>query len=79
MLQIIINLLTKENIIKNLKHFWSFVNNKRLVRSSIPNIMEWGEKSESDTQSVCNLFVEFFQNTYFINWSDHTNIVEQRP
>ena len=41
--------------------------------------MEWGEKSESDTQSVCNLFVEFFQNTYFINWSDHTNIVEQRP
>ena len=26
---------TEENIVNNPKHFWSFVNNKRLVRSSI--------------------------------------------
>lgn len=50
---------TENNIKKEVKHFWSFITNQKCTRS-IPLHMHFNQSTADDTESICNLYLDYF-------------------
>lgn len=54
---------TQENLKRNPKRFWSFVNEKR-KETGLPAKMFLGETNSSSTRETCNLFAQHFSSVF---------------
>lgn len=55
--------ITEENIKKNPKYFWTYVNSKKLS-SGLPQKLTYKDISSSDGVTICNLFNEYFTSVF---------------
>lgn len=53
----------EESISNNVKHFWTYVSNRR-SRAGIPSTMTYHNQSSNDPVDICNMFSDFFQSVY---------------
>nr|AMS38367.1 hypothetical protein [Bactrocera tryoni] len=53
----------KNNIIRNPKLFYGFVNSKRRI-SNFPSAMKYKSSMSSDNHTISNMFAEFFRSNY---------------
>lgn len=53
----------EQNVNKNLKHFWGYVDSKR-SNSGIPSNIKYKNTSSSDPRDICKLFSNYFQSVY---------------
>lgn len=53
----------EDNISKNIKHFWTYMSNRK-AKPEIPSTMQYKNNKSSDPVGICNLFSDFFLSVF---------------
>lgn len=54
----------ENELCKNVKCFWSYVNSKRNLKDTIPHTMKYNSSEASDLKSICELFSQYFGSVF---------------